>query len=93
MVSDVKHIVNATAQAAPAGVASLTGCGFFLASSPDNSSVPTFRWNRRMPNDDKEKDVLEPYVMTHLMQNLISCMPNRRLKCFTEYESAKGDAY
>ena len=79
MVSDVEHIRNATSQPAPAAVVSLTGRGFFLTSLPDDESVPIFCWNRRMPNDDKEKDVLEPYVMAHLMQNLVQCMPNRRL--------------
>lgn len=93
MVSDVERILNVTSQPVPPAVASLSGRGFFITSSPDDDSVPIFCWNRRMPNDDIKKDVLEPYVMAHLMQNLVPCMPNRRLNCFTELKSAKGDTY
>lgn len=46
-----------------------------------------------MPNDYVKKDRLEPFVMAHLLQNLVHCMPNRKLKCATEFKSANGDTY
>ncbi|KAI2513242.1 hypothetical protein MHU86_1280 [Fragilaria crotonensis] len=75
------------------GTAALTGRGFFITSSPDNASVPVFRWDQKMKNDDTTKDFLEPFVMAHLAQNLVPRLPNRKLKCSTEFKSAKGDSY
>ena len=83
-----------TAMACPLGVGSLTGRCFFITSAgDDNASVPIFRWDRKMKNDDITKDFLEPNVMAHLTKNLVPRMPNRKLKCCTEFKSADGDSY
>jgi hypothetical protein len=93
MVSDHVKKQIPTATVCTPGALSLQGRGFFITSSPDDASVPIFRWDRKMKNDDITKDFLEPFVMAHLTQNLVPRMPNRKLKCSTEFKSAKGDLY
>jgi hypothetical protein len=93
IVSDNLKKSTPTAMACPPAVGSLTGRGFFITSSCDDASIPIFHWDRKSPNDDIKKDFLEPYVMAYLLKDLVPCMPNRKLKCSTEFKSADGDSY
>jgi hypothetical protein len=57
----------------------------------DNSA--TFRWNRKGPSDDPDKDRLPSLVTEYPSEHCLPHMPNGKLPCFAEFVSVRDDLY
>jgi hypothetical protein len=70
----------------------LAGCKFHI-TRPIGDESATFRWKRKGPPDNVEKDRLPLHIAHHLVDHFLPHSPDGRLTCATEFICKKGHWY